>query len=358
MGIYLCLCMSLAVNLTPSGRALVGNPIKLAIATDGMATYTVTVGGEDVYTGSGFGSFYVFLSDLILPYLAAQLCSNDDQNMVIPITGQTKNVAVTVSDDDGNGPVQRSLTVYYGGISKRAFRALGSTSIFTARFLHYVNFFFTSRGTSSLIRMKESEIAPLPMIVLPGIQLKCGTDTYTSDAATYTFAALNLARARAYWLTQFGYMPDHFDVYAYGSFACTIQFDKSPMSKDRYLVRFLDSLGCYCLVEFRGSARQGMDAEEDAIFQRYDDATDSYSEGRNRVEARHVVTMSTGYQTEDELLFLQELLRSEDVTLLSFRGADRKVTATCDDFEVALASFTPGSLDFVFRFVDADTAID
>ena len=68
--------------------------------------------------------------------------------------------------------------------------------------------------------------------------------------------------------------------------------------------------------------------------------------------------MSTGYQTEAELLFLQELLQSEDVTLLGFRGADRKVTAACDGFEVALASFSPGSLDFDFRFVDTETAVD
>lgn len=334
-----------------------GNPVKLSVATDGIAAYSVEVGGEHVFTGSGSGSFFVFLGELILPYLAAQLCSNDDQNIVIPITGQTVDVAVTVSDED-DGPVQRSLTVYYGGVPKRTVRALGNRSIFTARFMNVTNFFFTSRGTSSLIRMKESEIAPLPMIVPPNLQLKCGSDTYTSDATTGIFAALNLSRLRAYWQQVHGYVPDHFDVFGYGGRCCRILFEPSPLSKDAYLVRFLDSLGCYCLVEFRGQARQGVDTGEDITFQHYDELTDSFEDGRSRIEARPVVTMSTGYQTEAELLFLQELLQSEDVTLLSFRGADRKVTAACDGYEVALASFSPGSLVFEFRFIEADIAID
>jgi len=350
--------MSLAVSLSPSGKALVGNPIRLSIATDGMATYTVSVGGTVVYIGSGSGDFFVVLNDIILPHLVAQLCSNDNANAVIPITGQSKSVVVSVTDDDGYGPISLSLTVYLGGISRRAFRALGNTSIFTVRFMAATNFFFTARGTASLIKMKVSEIMPLPMIVPVALQVACGSDSYTPSATEDTFAALNLARIRAYWLANFNYTPDHLDIYGYRTKACTIQFEQSPMTKDKYLVRFLDSLGCYCLVEFRGSARQGIDTGDDVTFQQYDSVTDSYTEGRNRVEARPVVTMSTGYQTEDELLFLQELLRSEDVTLLSFRGADRKVTATCDDYEVALASFAPSTLDFVFRFADSDTAID
>lgn len=356
-GLYLCLAMSLAVNLTPSGRALVGNPIKLSVASDGIAFYRVLVGGDNVFTGSGPGAFSVFLGELIQPYLAAQLSSNDDQNIVIPITGQMVNVVVEVWDDD-NTPVQRSLSVYWGGVSKQTVRSLGNRNIFTVRFMNVTNFFFTSRGTSSLIKMKETEIAPLPMIVPANLQLKCGEDTYTSDAAVGSFAALNLSRLRAYWQTRYGYIPGHFDVFGYGGKCCSIVFDPSPLTKDAYLVRFLDSLGCYCVVEFRGLARQGIDSGEDATFQKYDELTDSFEEARSRIEAHPVITMNTGYQTESELMFLQELLQSEDVTLLSYRGADRKVTATCDGYEVALSSFSPGSLVFDFRFVDADVAID
>lgn len=358
LGMYLCTVMSLAVTLTPSGRALVGNPIKLTIATDGIAVYTVIVDGTPAYTGSGQGAFYVFLSEIILPYLSAQLCSNENGNAVIPISGQYANVMVSVSDDDGNGPVVKSLMVYLGGISRRAFRALGGNNIFTARFMAATNFFFTARGTASLITMKEREIMPLPMIVPEALQVVCGSHSYSPSAVAGTFAALNLSRLRAYWQTTFGYLPDHFDIYGYHAKAVTIRFEASPLSKDSYLVRFLDSLGCYCLTEFRGGASQGVDMGDDVSYQKYDAVTDSYAEGRNRLEVHPVVKMSTGYQTEAELLFLQELLQSEDVTLLSFRGADRKVTATCDSFEVALASFSPGSLDFDFRFVDADITLD
>lgn len=346
--------MSLSATVTPSGKALVGNPIKLSVSTDGQATYAVAIGSDVVFTGSGRGNFFVFLNEVILPHIVPQLCSNDDSRMLIPLTGQSVDVTVTVNDDDGSSPVVRSITVFYGGISKQSQRLLGSTNIFTARFLAQTNFFFTSRGDSSRIAMKDTELSPLPLLVPADLQVKHGNDSLTITGTAGAFAALNIAKLMSDWFTNYGYYPDSIDIYGNGGKACTLQFDQTMVTKDRYLVRFLDSLGCYSIIEFCGTARQGIDEVDDGTYECYDDITDSYQQLRNRIETRGVVSMNTGYKTEDELLYLQELLRSEDVTLLDYQGQDRKVTATCDGYEVAIASFEPGNLLFEFHFSDVE----
>lgn len=346
--------MSLAVTLTPSGKALVGNPIRLSVSTDGLATYTVAIGDDVIFTGSGRGNFFVFINEVIKPYVVPELCLNDDSRMLIPITGQSVDVTVTVNDDDGSSPVERSLTVFYGGISKQSQRLLGSTNIFTARFLAQTNFFFTSRGDSSRIVMKETELSPLPLLIPSDLKAQHGNDSLTITGTAGSFAALNVVKLRNDWRTSFGYTPNEIDIYGHGGKACTLQFDPTMVTKDRYLVRFLDSLGCYSVVEFCGSARQGMEDVDDGTYQRYDDSSDSYQQMCTRIETRAVVTMNTGYKTEDELLYLQELLRSEDVTLLDYQGQDRKVTAACDGYEVAIAAFEPGNLSFDFHFSDAE----
>ena len=351
--VHLCV-MSLSASLTPTGKALSGNPIKLSVSTDGVATYTVAIGGVTVFTGSGTGNFYVFLNDIIAPYVTPQLCSNADARVLIPISGQYADVTVTVTDD-ASGSAERTLTAYYGGVSKQTWRELGNTNIFTTRFLAQTNFFFTSRGNSEYITMRKSEVSPIPLIVPSGMQAKHGTDSLSISGTQGSFAALNVSRLLANWQSTFGYTPDFLDIYGNGGKACSLQFVSALLSKDRYLVRFVDSLGCYSYVEFCGCARQGIDEVNDGIYGLYDDSTDSYQQLRARTETRGIVSMNTGYKTEEELIYLQELLRSEDVALIGYKGSDRKVTATCDGYEVAIASFEPGNITFDFHFSDLDT---
>ena len=54
--------MSLTANISPANMALTGNPIKLSINSSSLATYTILVGEQTIFTGSGEGNFFVFYS--------------------------------------------------------------------------------------------------------------------------------------------------------------------------------------------------------------------------------------------------------------------------------------------------------
>ena len=45
--------------------ALVGNPIRLDVVSSSFVTYTIKVTDQLIYSGSGDGSFFVFLSPFI-----------------------------------------------------------------------------------------------------------------------------------------------------------------------------------------------------------------------------------------------------------------------------------------------------
>lgn len=55
--------MSLTANISPANMALTGNPIKLSINSSSLATYTILVGEQTIFTGSGEGNFFVFIQD-------------------------------------------------------------------------------------------------------------------------------------------------------------------------------------------------------------------------------------------------------------------------------------------------------
>ena len=57
--------MSLTANISPANMALTGNPIKLSINSSSLATYTILVGEQTIFTGSGEGNFFVFIQDIL-----------------------------------------------------------------------------------------------------------------------------------------------------------------------------------------------------------------------------------------------------------------------------------------------------
>lgn len=368
--------MALSVSLTPSSKAMVGMPIKLSINTAGIATYAITVGGSLAFTGSGEGNFFVFIQDIIRPFLTAFLPVNGSASSAVQTHSantDSTNVSITVTSSSA-GETQQTVTlkVYLGGVSRAFVRSLGSSNIFTQRFENLNrNFFLTSRtrrivtngvGVDYIV-MRETEIYPLHFIYSSAFSVRPnGSSTLAHTVQSLTAGnvySLDIAYLRKYKLEHNGILANYFHVgYVSGSnfvTSCYIVFLPSQITAQRLYLRFLDSLGNYDLVECCGTDDLSVESEaEDPDFASYDAVSDSFVTNRDRLSARRSLSVSTDYKDKSELMFLLDLLQSDDVVLLDYHGKTIKVHPRCDDFAVRLQDNKPGSLHLTLTFADDD----
>lgn len=347
--------MSLTASLTPSSKVLIGNPLRLTIASDTVCRYTISVEGTAVYTGSGQGSFFVFLQDIIAPYLTPQLCHNSDTRLLIPLASCQKSCSISLT----NGTDTRSIsfTAYPGGISRTVLRSLGEGNIFTERFLRQTgNIFFSLRGSDSLLLIRETEITPLMFIYPPSgtLSIRCNGETVSLPGTAYSMYALNIEAVRRKFFTDHDFIGNLFELLLNGSIVISIGITQSEITKDRYLLRFLNSLGAYDLLECSGSMERDSEYDDDTCFEEYDDRVDGYVRHRDRRRMRQKLSVSTGLMDEDGLIFLQDLLSSEDVTLLGYHGRDIKVIPTVEDLKMQHHSFGPQSFRIDLRLSDEE----
>ena len=347
--------MSLSASLTPSSRVLTGNPLKLTVASDTSCRYTVSVAGTQVYAGSGYGSFYVYLQDIIEPYLSPQLCHNSDSRLLIPVSSCCKSCTVSITD--GTTTKTLSFTAYPGGVSRTVLRSLGQGNIFTERFLKSTgNIFFSLRGTDSLLLVRETEIIPLLFIYPPSgtLSVRCNSETLALSGTAYAMYALNLEAIRRKFYEDHDFIGNLFEILLSGSLVISIGITQSEFTKDRYLLRFLNSLGAYDLLECTGSASRSTEYDDDTSYGEYDPTVDGYVTRRDRRRSRQSLSVSTGLMDEDRVIFLQDLLASEDVTLLGYEGRDIRVIPSIDDPKLLHNSFKPQSLTIDLKLADED----
>lgn len=353
--------MSLSATLTPNGRIFAGNPLKLEVNSDSLCRYIVTVGDEDVFTGSGEGSFFVYLNNVIEPYIHSKVFYNNDPYDLIPVNDVLKNCTVTISNDT-DSPIVKSFIAHPGGISRSCFRHLGNTSIFTSRFItddssHDVNLFFTLRGEDSLVLIKETEISPL-LFVYPTsgtLSIVCNNVTIPLSGTAGQPYALNIDRIRRSLFAFNGFIGSYFELKNGVNILARIGITSVDFSKDRYLVRFLNSFGSYEIVECIGSAkRMNSDEHDDESFDVFDEIVDGYVRQRNRGMKRLKLSINTGSLTESSLLFYQDMLASDDVTLLGYHGADVKVIPSSPDLTFIHNSEKSQSFSIDFLFADCD----
>lgn len=339
----------LTATLSPTGKALSRSPIKLSIVSDSPTTYTVSIAGSEVYKGSGVGSYYVFLQDIIDPYITQAPVSPDDDDYLTSVSGNTVAVTISVVNEDNNSKTF-SLSVYKGGISSQEFRSLGATSYFSTLFLTGSARFFTTRGRNA-ITLRRSELAPLLFIYGTSCVVQYGSSSEVLTGSSGHLCALNIAAiARDHpTVTTFNVVMDN----AATPFAIHIAEDRP--SRNELLVRFLNSLGWYEYVLFNGAADYGQRNDTDGDYTQYDSVTDSYPVHRGQQTGHGVITAHCGYRSQEELLFLLDLANSADVELIGFRGKNVNVVPSCDGYSVRLQDNKPGDLTFTFTLCDEST---
>lgn len=349
--------MSLTANTYPASMALVGNPVRLTITSSSLATYKILDGTAIVYIGSGEGSFSVTIQDVLSGIVSPSLLLNESTDVLLKPTGSSKDVVINVTNTEGDS-VSLQLKAVIGAVSKRTLRRLNdeNSNVFTWKLLNSAsNFFKTTRTTGKIIAIRETELLPLPFIypdqpltILSG-GISTGIIGTTGDSC-----ALNIYRLRQNIFDAHGILSNMFEIYAGETKSCTIVITSGSNSQERYILEFLNSYGSYERIEVTGSGTIKTENGEDSSYQVYDELVDDYIENRERQSGKQSMSVESGYRTQDELIYLIDMLSSDDIKILGLDGRNIKVNATAENLTQAARQTSPESIKLTLRFAESE----
>ena len=349
--------MSLTANIYPSTIALVGNPIKLTINSSSVVSYTIRQADRTIFSGSGEGEFSVFLQDILSGILSPKHLLNESTDILLLDSTSATDIAISVQNTQGETKTL-SLKAVIGGISKRLLRRLldENSNIFTWKLLNSsVNFFKTTRTNGRIITIRETELLPIPFLYPDGALkiVAAGIETSLSGTAGQP-VALNLYRLRQKLFQTNQKLASVFDIYSGSTKSCTIVITPGTVSRERYLLEFLNSYGAYERIEVTGIGNIESEIESDSTYQIYDESIDDYIEARERQSARDKLHVESGYRNTEELVHLMDMLASDDIKILGLSGRNIRVNAVADNLTHAIRSTVPESIKMTLHFVDSD----
>lgn len=349
--------MSLTANIYPSTIALAGNPIKLTINSSSVVSYTIRQADHTIFSGSGEGEFSVFLQDILSGILSPKHLLNESTDILLLDSTSATDIAISVQNTQGETKTL-SLKAVIGGISKRLLRRLldENSNIFTWKLLNSsVNFFKTTRTNGRIITIRETELLPIPFLYPDGALkvVAAGIETSLSGTAGQP-VALNLYRLRKKLFQTNQKLASVFDIYSGSTKSCTIVITPGTVSRERYLLEFLNSYGAYERIEVTGIGNIESEIESDSTYQIYDESIDDYIEARERQSARDKLLVESGYRNTEELVHLMDMLASDDIKILGLSGRNIRVNAVADNLTHAIRSTVPESIKMTLHFVDSD----
>lgn len=347
--------MSLIVTLSPASSVLAGNPVRLDISSEEDSFFTLSTGGTDIYRGSGSGTYFVYLQDIIASYLVPQVMFSDDDRLLIPVTGNGKTFQITVETATLTRTI--SFKAYLGGMSRSVIRSLHESNPFTARFLSGTgNIFFSLRETEGMIVLRETELSPL-LFIYPS-----GTLTIVSEQHTLALSGtngslygLNIERIRRTIYDTYHVIANTFTLKLGTSKVIDIVITPATLSREHYYLRYLNSLGAYDMLDLTGTATRGQDDADDNSHGVFDKTVDGYVLERERRSTRLSLKLDSGILSEYRMILFEDMLSSSDVTLLGYHGQDIKVIPEADSLDYRHNSHKAQSIGLTLRFADEDT---
>ncbi len=260
-----------------------------------------------------------------------------------------------------------SCHVIPGGISRQNYRRfiqLG-TDVFQERFFNPKgNFFLTTRTSSWRIVIKESELSPL--YFLPRQEndmiriVECATgSTFENDSLDEGVAVLDVAALRRYFIEKEDVLASVFDVYYNSNFSCRIVVERCDPSRERYRIKFRNSLGVFEIIELTGElviSPEYPDAD-DAKFSRYDVGMAEFYTDRERVERKQHITVETGVKSPDEICFLMDMLGSEEVYLLDLSPFPVKVIPSVEELTYRPRPESPQNFTLKLEIASSEESI-
>ncbi|MCM1450682.1 MAG: hypothetical protein NC102_00265 [Clostridium sp.] len=357
-----------------SGYAWTRNPIVLRAdfspASDPAGgSLSISLGAEKVYEGKFSNPLELDVSEIIdarVPYLPD--AGDWSGEALIPITedpGDLSDMTALCVADYGGAQAEWEFLALPGGISRQAFRefSAGNTDVFAKRFLSLsCNFFLTVRSASSLMSIKETELCPLYFLVnrerdFLAVKASVGGSIVFSNLQPGVYA-LDLNELRRRFVEEHDVLPSVFSVYkGVDTLACRIVIEKAEASKERYVVKFRNSLGVFEAIEMVGALWENPEFEEGAVFSRADSVAGGFVRGRERIEMARSLSLSTGFKNPSEAMLLMDMVASEEAYLLGWRDWPVKVIPSMEDASVRARPDVPQSFVVKLDIADSDSNI-
>lgn len=354
----------MTVEILPAGMAMTGNPILVQVSAYGEKYVQVSVlhNDKEIFSTSGIpdtnGNIEFRIDEVLKILLTSRIIESAD--LLVSLPEMSTNYSVIVKGQSGK-TVFISGECFTGGASKSELRKFVDVNILeTFKILNRSgNFFLTTRTQLDLIIMRESEIYPLYFIHPDGIirvEDSSGNTIVLPTGTARKPYALNLPVIRKQFL-EAGTLSNYFKIFVDDICACRIVLVPAVDADDRYLIQFRNSYGAYERIEITGAPTlESKYDNTNAQYTKYDDNIHDYSSSTKKVKATKVIKVHTGYKTPEEINFINDLLSSDDVQLLTMNADVFKVLVSAQKVEQKLyQNVTPESIQLNIQFVDAES---
>lgn len=221
----------------------------------------------------------------------------------------------------------------------------------------------TTRTNGKIIVWRETEIVPLKILGSPDLQVHiaspanhvyaCPIVQSSKKLAIYT---LNILEIRKKFFSDFDELPAYLSFLFNGVLSFILVFTPGAVSANRYLLRFRNSLGCYEQLEVTGKAELStqFDSEESFEYSYWDQDVMDYAASNQRKQGMVLITAETGFKDRDELMFLRDMLASDDIYLIDSSGLKSKVLVSSEDFKIPAVIEEPVSVPLKIKFADTE----
>lgn len=257
-----------------------------------------------------------------------------------------------------------------GGVSRQNYRryARMKTDAFEARFLNNANnFFMTTRTAGWRIVMKETELYPLYFISLEKflymtvVERTTGKTLIQDGNFDSGIFALDIDALRKQFFDEYGVLSNSFDIYKGdpSQYSCSIVIERSDPARERYRLKFRNSLGVFEIIELAGELTITPDYAEadEARFSRYDAETDAFTADRERIPRPQSLTIETGVMRADNVRFLMDMIGSEEVYLLDLSELPVKVIPSIEELKYKPRPETPQKFTVKLQMAEDETNI-
>lgn len=359
------------------GYAFSRNPIVIreSFPTDSFSSkggsFTVTAGGSDIYKGRFSPPLNIDISEIIDAALEPFPDADSKRRQPLMIVCDNDSLSdynVICSAEYGGKKSETTFIAVPGGISKQNYRQLFNrdTSIFTERFFNTEsNFFLTTRTASWRIVIKETELYPLYFITHRDGQRISVTEPVAGTSMVFEqltsgVYALDLHEVRRKFVEDVSVLPNILDIYMDGNFSCRIVIEQSDISKERYRLKFRNSLGIFEILELIGelTISPAYGDNDDVAFNRYDSVTCDFYTDRERIVRTQSATVETpGVKRPDEIRFLMDMIGSEEVYLLDLSEVPVKVIPSIEEMTYRPQPDAPQKFTIKLRMADSETNI-
>lgn len=350
------------IEVTVPDYALVNNPVPVSISCDQPISVKMQIIHSDldviVYEGSYFISYNlkIDISDILKSLVSVQ-----DNYKSYDISEQITEYGIKLIQDSDQLYLGRYHAIW-GGISKFYFR----NAAICGNYIEYRlanNASLSTRTHNKIILLRETEITPLKILGIPDLQIQVvspANHTISWPIAplsdTLAIHTLDVSAIREKFFSDFDEIPSYLSFLFNGLLSFMLVFTPGALSENRYLIRFRNSLGCYEHLEVTGKSEltDEIESGNDSEYSLWDSDIMDYVYTSQRKYMRSLITAETGFKDRDELMFLRDMLLSDDIYLIDKSGMKSKVLVSSEEFSIPTVIEEPVSVSLKIKFADME----